>query len=275
MADRPAPSPKAIPSGPDRPLLLSHACALLLAFTPAIVPTFVLAEVPASHASHRIGAPGMLQPHTGSVLVDYYEAFLRNQDIESFRISVSARYNEGTLTRLLHSGNVQARRASILALGLFGGFGCNAAVAHALRDTDPTVRTLADNALWAIWFRADSPENNQALERIHALINRGQYAQAIEQSGLLIEKAPAFAEAYNQRAIARFFQGEFAESVADCRKVLEHNPYHVGALSGMGQSQIRMGQVGEAIQTFRRALGIQPYNEGLRSLIADLESGER
>ena len=43
----------------------------------------------------------------------------------------------------------------------------------------------------------------------------------------------------------------------------------------MGQCQLRLGKVDEAIQTFRRALEIQPYNEGLRSLIADLEAGNR
>jgi Flp pilus assembly protein TadD len=217
----------------------------------------------------------MLQPHTGSLLVDYYEAFLRTQDIDAFRRSVSARYSEGTLIRLLHSGAAQARRASVLSLGLFGGFGSNAAVARALRDTDPTVRTLADNALWAIWFRADSAENNEVLEQIHKLINRGQLGTAIAQADRLIERAPTFAEAYNQRAIARYFRGEFAESVADCRKVLEHNPYHTGALSGMGQCQIRLGRIEEAIKTFRRALEIQPYNDGLRSLIADLEATDR
>ena len=133
----------------------------------------------------------MLQPHTGSLLVDYYEAFLRDQDIEAFRRNVSARYNEGTLARLLQSGDTQARRASVLALGLFGGFGSNAAVARGLRDPDPTVRTLADNALWAIWFRADTPENNEALERVRRpSVNRGRFDEAIEQADRLIARAP-------------------------------------------------------------------------------------
>jgi Flp pilus assembly protein TadD len=260
---------------PKPPASCPLAFGILLALGSTVAPPLHPAPAQASPAAQRIGTPGMLQPHTGSLLVDYYEAFLRNQDIDAFRNNVSARYSEGTLTRLLHSGNAQARRASVLSLGLFGGFGSNAAVARALRDTDPTVRTLADNALWAIWFRADSQENNEALERIHRLINRGQYATAIEQADRLVAQAPTFAEAYNQRAIAHYFRGEFAESVADCRKVLEHNPFHIGALSGMGQCQIRLGKIDEAIQTFRKALGIQPYNEGLRSLIADLEATDR
>jgi len=229
----------------------------------------------ASHAPPRIGTPGMLQPHTGSLLVDYYEAFLRDQDIEAFRRNVSTRYNEGTLARLLRSGELQARRASVLALGLFGGFGSNAAVARGLRDPDPTVRTLADNALWAIWFRADTAENNEALERVRSLVNRRRFDEAVEQADRLIGRSPDFAEAYNQRAIARFSQGRFAESAEDCRLVLERNPYHTGALGGMGQCLLRLGRRDEAIRAFRQSLKLQPYNEGLRQAIAEIEASDR
>jgi tetratricopeptide (TPR) repeat protein len=217
----------------------------------------------------------MLQPHTGSLLVDYYEAFLRDQDPEAFRRNVSARYNEGTLARLLQAGEPQARRASVFALGLFGGFGSNAAVARGLRDPDPTVRTLADNALWAIWFRADTSENNKALERVATLVNLRRLRDAIDEADRLIARSPGFAEAYNQRAIAHFFQGRFAESVEDCKLVLERNPYHTGALAGMGQGLLQLGRRDEAIKTFRRALKIQPYNNALRETIADLEAGDR
>ena len=255
-----------------RPRVLALSLTLSL---PLILPTRpLLTPTLASRDSTRIGAPGMLEPLTGSLLVDYYEAFLRDQDIEAFRRNVSARYNEGTLARLLQAGEPRARRASVLALGLFGGFGSNAAVARALKDTDPTVRTLADNALWAIWFRADTFENNEALERIRALVNRRRFDDAIEQADRLIARAPGFAEAYNQRAIAHFFQGRFAESAEDCRNVLIHNPYHIGALGGMGQCLLQLGRRDEAIKTFRRALKIQPYNDGLRETIAELEAGE-
>ena len=257
-----------------RSLALGLAIGLALASTSAPPPTLANdLRVPSS--SPRNGALGMLQPHTGSLLIDYYEAYLRDQDIDAFRRNVSARYNEGTLTRLLQARDVQSRRAAILALGLFGGFGCNAALARTLRDTDPTVRTLADNALWAIWFRADSQENNDALEKIHNLIGRGRLREAIEQADRLIAQAPTFAEAHNQRAIAHYFQGRFAESVEDCKNVLILNPYHTGALSGMGQCQLRLGLRDDALKTFRRALEIQPYSENLREIVAELGAGDR
>ncbi|WP_422929857.1 tetratricopeptide repeat protein [Singulisphaera sp. PoT] len=214
----------------------------------------------------------MLEPHTGSLLVDYYEAFLRDQDIDSFRQHVSARYTEGTLARLIESGNTQARRAAVLALGLFGSYEVNASVAKGLRDTDLTVRRLAGDALWAIWFRADSPENNKVLEEVSQLIGRQRHAQAVELATKLLEKAPKFAEAYNQRAIAHFAQERYEESAEDCRLVLEHNPYHFGALSGLAQCQLRLGHRPEALKTFRRALRLQPYNDGLREAVEALEA---
>jgi tetratricopeptide (TPR) repeat protein len=214
----------------------------------------------------------MGKPESGSLLVEYYENFLRDHDIESFRHHVSTRYTEGTLARLIDSGGLSARRAAVLSLGLFGTFESNANVARALRDGDSTVRDLADNALWAIWFRADTPENNAMLEQVRLLIRHERLEDAAKLATRLIERAPQFAEAYNQRAIAHFFQGHFEESAADCHRVLERNPYHFGALAGLAQCQLRLEQRREALKTFRRALRLQPYSKGLREAVSALEA---
>jgi tetratricopeptide (TPR) repeat protein len=214
----------------------------------------------------------MLEPHTGSLLVTYYETFLREQDIEHYRRSVSTRYTEGSLCRLIESGDTQSRRAALLAIGLYGTYQCNASVARALRDDDLTVRRMASDALWAIWFRADTDENNKTLEQVSKLINRQRTEEALDLATQLIARAPKFAEAYNQRAIAHFVLGHFEESVADCRRVLELNPYHSGALAGMAKCQLQLDQPGEALKTLRRALKLEPHNESLRVLVSALET---
>jgi tetratricopeptide (TPR) repeat protein len=213
----------------------------------------------------------MLEPHTASLLVDYYESFLKDQDIDTFRQNVATRYTGGTLGRLLQSGTPQARRAAVLALGLIGGFEMNATVAKALRDDDPAVRSLAQSALWAIWFRADSPENNATLEQIRELNGRSRFREAEALATRLIANAPRFAEAYNQRAIAICWQGRFAESAEDCQRVLERNPYHIGALSGMGQCFLKLGRRRDALESYRRALKLQPHADDLRELVERLE----
>jgi tetratricopeptide (TPR) repeat protein len=216
----------------------------------------------------------MLEPHTASLLVDYYESFLSNQDLDKFRQSVTARYTEGTLSRLLRTGSPQARRAAVLALGVNGSFRVNAAVGRSLRDSDPTVRALAQSALWAIWFRADSPENNAMLEEIQTLIGRERYRDAVKLATRLIDRSPSFAEAYNQRAIAEFAEGKFEESAEDCERALARNPYHIGALAGMGQCYLILGRRAEALKTFKRALEVQPYSADLRERVDLLEAAE-
>ncbi len=176
---------------------------------------------------------------------------------------------------VLESGDVTAQRAAVLALGLLGTFESNTVMARALRDSDAAVRELADRALWAVWFRADTPENNASLDQVRLMIRQERLEESIALSNRLIERAPKFAEAYNQRAIAHFLLGHFAQSAEDCHRVLELNPYHFGALGGLAQCQLRLDQRGEALQTLRRALRLQPYSDGLRQAVAALEAEQQ
>ena len=83
----------------------------------------------------------------------------------------------------------------------------NAVLGKALRDQDLAVRSMAEDALWAIWFRADTPEHNRTLEQVRQLIGREQLEQAETLVKRLIADAPDFAEAYNQRAFILFLHG--------------------------------------------------------------------
>ena len=251
-----------------RPAALATALVAALAMAGALAP----GRADASTDYTRHGAPPMSEPDAVPLLVCYFDGYLRDQDIEKFRLDVAARYTEGSLARLARSPSSKSRRAAVLALGLLGSFEANAAVARSLRDPDATVRNLANSALWAIWFRADSPENNATLEEVHDLINRRKFADAEDLATRLIDRAPKFAEAHNQRAIARFLRGRFAESLADCRRTLELNPYHIGALGGLGQCYLRLDRRDDALATYKRALKLQPFSEGLRETVAALEA---
>src|SRR3954453_756310 len=144
------PGPENVPPIPTVPFserLALPALGLALGSTIGLIAPAPPALRGLSPESPRNGVAGMGKPETGSLLVDYYATFLRDHNIDDFRQQVSARSNEGTLGRLVESGSLEARRAAVLALGLFGSFQSNAVVARGLRDTDPTVRELADNAL--------------------------------------------------------------------------------------------------------------------------------
>ncbi len=188
--------------------------------------------------------------------------------MREYRSAVRERYTEGTLQRLLDSNVVQVRQAAVLALGLIGTMDANPRVAAALHDSDPLVQMFAADALWELWFRGGSAEQNRALRR--ATREPDAFRARLELDDL-IRQAPSFAEVYNQRAIWFFKRGEFARAVEDCEKTLALNPYHFGAAAGLGQCFVKLGKPQGALRAFRTALQINPNLEHLHDTIRTLE----
>jgi tetratricopeptide (TPR) repeat protein len=189
--------------------------------------------------------------------------------LESFKRKAAERYNEGTLQRLLDSGDSRTRRAAVLALGLTGTMHSNGAVAPLLHDEDPAVRQFAADALWSLWFRAGSEVHNQELQRVMRIRDTKKKLAGFTA---LVQKAPDFAEAFNQRAILYFHLEELQKSIADCERVLKLNPYHFGAQAGMAQCYVKLGKPRPALRAFRNALRINPGMEGVEETIRALEN---
>jgi len=202
-----------------------------------------------------------------------FDALLKDPNVVEFGSRVESRYPEASLTRILASSpDVKARRAAALASALTANFRTsNTAVAKGLRDGDPTVRFFTEKALWAIWFRASTSDNNKTLEEVSGLIGQQAFDAAIDKATKLIEKAPDFAEAYNQRAIAYWQKGELAKSIEDCLKVLDRNPYHFGALTGMAGCYRGLGQPRKMLSVLRRAQRVRPHDAGIAAAIRSLE----
>src|SRR5205823_3574179 len=130
-----------------------------------------------------------------------------------------------------------------------------------------SVRQLAVDALWSLWFRADSGANAQELQRLMRLRDTRKKLSGLN---LLVEKAPHFAEAYNQRAILFFHLEELQKSIADCERVVKLNPHHFGAHAGMAQCYMKLGKPRPALKAFRHALRINPGMEGVEETIRAL-----
>lgn len=188
--------------------------------------------------------------------------------MRDFRAAVRKRYTEGTLQRMLAAPHVKTRRAAALALGLLGTMESNAVVASALADEDFLVQRFAADALWELWFRAGTAEQNW---RLREAARNPDVNRARAELDDLILQAPQFAEAYNQRAIWFFKRGELARAVEDCEAVLRLNPYHFGAAAGLGQCLMKLGKFHSAIRAFRMALEINPALEHLNETIEQLE----
>jgi tetratricopeptide (TPR) repeat protein len=189
--------------------------------------------------------------------------------VEKFKQQVAGRYNEGTLQRLLEAPDARSRRAAAVALGHLGSMKSNANVAALLTDEDAAVRRAAVDALWSLWFRADGEARGQELRRVQQMADGDKKRAAFDA---LIQKAPGFAEAYNQRAILFYQMGELQKAIADCERVLKLNPYHFGAQVGMARCYLGLDKPRAALKAYRSAYRLYPRMDGIEDRIRELES---
>jgi tetratricopeptide (TPR) repeat protein len=204
-----------------------------------------------------------------------YQQFLDDRDAAAFIRKVAARYAPATLERLLAHPARGCRRAAALALGYVGDYEQNASLGRALHDVDRGVRTMAENSLRAVWCRSGTEPQQKQLEAVIRENIAKHYPRAFTRATELVDLAPWFAEAWNQRAISQYGLGRYTESISDCRQALEINPYHFGAAAGMGQCFLNMGEIEDALLCFRRALKLNPELEGVRAAVQSLERGRK
>ena len=215
----------------------------------------------------RVGSPGRSKP----LLDRLYHQYLEDEDSAAFIHAVAQRYTVCTLERLALCGQRITRRAAILAIGYVGQYESNAVLGKALHDEDRGVRILAENGIRELWCRSGTDTQRQALSIIVRLNASQQCEQAIQLASDLIEQAPWFAEAWNQRAIGYYQLGQYEQSSADCHQALEINPYHFGAAVGMAHCYLEMHDAFSALECFRRAVKLNPSMEDVRAQVEYLE----
>jgi tetratricopeptide (TPR) repeat protein len=191
-----------------------------------------------------------------------------HDSLRLYRHQVLAHYTEGTLQRLLAHPDAETRRAAVLGLGLVGTMESNPHLARTLRDEEPAVARMAADALWQLWFRGGTEDQNSELQRVLHLPDQLQIQAGLDE---LVREAPRFAEVFNQRAILYFRRGEFVRAIADCERVLELNPHHFGAQAGLGQCFLKLRKPKAALRAFRQALETNPMLSHLSETIESLE----
>ena len=203
-------------------------------------------------------------------LVIFYVKYLDSNDTAAFISNVSRFYTIGTLERLALSDRTEVRRSAALALGFLGDQGNNIIFSDLLRDEDRTVRMLAENGMRSIWTRAGSDANRQMLRAVMRLISAKQYEEAVAKATELIEHAPKFAEAWNQRAIAHFALKQYQFSIEDGTRALKLNRYHFAAAIGLGHAHLFCGNISQTIEFFQMALDINPNLSSVRDNLSKL-----
>ncbi len=197
-------------------------------------------------------------------LLTFYQDYLVRPDCSAFSSRVGDFYTPGSLQRLAGHPHREVRRAAVLALGCLGDYESNPTLGSALLDEDRTVRILAENSIRQVWTRVSGEMDRVQLDTIIRLNAARQFDKVIRMASDLIQRVPAFAEAWNQRAYAHHALGHYDQSVRDCHEALEINPYHFIAAVSMGRAYLELGNPVSALESFRRALRLNPDLEGVR-----------
>lgn len=141
----------------------------------------------------------------------------------------------------------------------------------ALRDPDPGVRAVAEQAIRVIWSRSGDPQVDRLFEQALDEMGAGRFRESIALFSRVIEMKPEFAEGWNKRATVYFLIGEYEKSLKDCDEVIKRNPQHFGALAGYGQIYLRLGEPEKALAYFKRALAVDPNLHSVEFQIRMLE----
>jgi tetratricopeptide (TPR) repeat protein len=205
------------------------------------------------------------------LIVDFFEEYLDDQDLNAFLRSVSQRYFIGSLERLALNGERLARRGAVLALGRLSDYQSNAVLGRALVDLDRGVRTLAENAISLIWPRVGLAIHQRRLGAVADQLEEGDYDRASQLAGKIIQDAPWIAQSWYQRGKAYFHMAQYEAATRDCNQALEINPYHFQAAAVMGQAYEMQHNLVAALEAFRRALRLNPNMEEVRARVIQLQ----
>ena len=139
-----------------------------------------------------------------------------------------------------------------------------------LSDADPSVRSVAQAVIWQLWGHSGDATIDREYQQGVELMSAGNLTQAIDLFSQIIEKQPAFAEAWNKRATLYFMIGQYDLSIQDCEEVLKRVPQHFGALSGYARMLVNKGQFERALDFMERANLVNPQMQNAAEMILQL-----
>lgn len=89
-----------------------------------------------------------------------------------------------------------------------------------------------------------------------ALVNRGQFDEALAHFRKALEIEPNYPEAHNDLGIALARRGQRDEAALHFRRALESAPDNVEARTNLGSVLAACGRVDEAREHYQKALGL-------------------
>ena len=128
----------------------------------------------------------------------------------------------------------------------------------------PVNAQALEQEIWQVWLDSGDKEVNLELSIGINAMNEGLMDDAIHQFSKVTEMAADFAEGWNKRATAYYFNDELEKSLQDIQKTLELEPRHFGAISGMGLIFLELGNERAALSAFEEVLRLYPLSPSAR-----------
>lgn len=124
--------------------------------------------------------------------------------------------------------------------------------------------------IWTLWMDSGDEAVNHELSIGVNAMNEGLMQEAIIQFSKVTEMASDFAEGWNKRATAYYFDHQLEKSMQDIRRALELEPRHFGAISGMGLIFMSLGDDRAALRAFEAVLNLYPMSPSARAHVEAL-----
>jgi tetratricopeptide (TPR) repeat protein len=121
-----------------------------------------------------------------------------------------------------------------------------------------------------IWLQAGSPAVSLLMARGLREMKAQTPDDAVEDLGAAITLEPDFAEAYHQRAIARFAAGDTAGAVADLQQALQREPRDFGAFRTLAAIAESREDWKSAYAAWQHLMDIDPKTPGGEDKLKDL-----
>ncbi|MFN3891562.1 MAG: tetratricopeptide repeat protein [Beijerinckiaceae bacterium] len=125
-------------------------------------------------------------------------------------------------------------------------------------------------AIERVFQRSGSDTADLLMNRAVRALHRKENKAAVEVLDKLVVIEPDWAEAWTQRATARFMDGDKDGAVEDLGQALAREPRHFNALAGLGSVLHSLGYEKRALEVFRRAIAIRPHQSEVKQMIDKL-----
>jgi hypothetical protein len=184
---------------------------------------------------------------------------------------VQIRWTPRQVCPILSHGDPDVRKLACVVLALCGDKRVTGSLIRTLRDTNPQVVQLAEQAIWSIWFRSGTLEARRPFcAGLNALGNNPSQAILHFQQAQRLDSR--FTEAFHQCGTAWYLREKWVEAIEQHERAFSLDMSHFGAMAGLGHCHFQLGNFAEAGRWYRRAVNIHPRLEAAKSALDRIQT---